>query len=632
MRGLDLSLGAEVECRGRRFVITNLIDFDKVEGREKATGLYEHLPIVDLAEPRDEVEGVIVSDLSTIDSRYYEEARRRKRVVDELLALPRRRRVDVKRGAAELGVSVSSLYEWMRLYRMDDRLTTLLPGRPSGGRGKSRLDPAVERAIQLAIEKHLTPEQHTARATAREARRLCRAAKIDPPHENTIRARINAIPEKTRLRLRGHKKDADDKYGPKPGRFDDATKPLDVVQIDHTQLDVVLVDEENRLPLRRPWITVAFDVFTRMVLGFYISFDSPGALGTGMCIARAVLPKDKWLARYNIPHKWPCWGFPQKLHADNAREFRGEMVRRACEQYGITTVFRAIKKPEYGGHIERYLGTFSKAIHELPGAALKPAKRGEYDSEAEAALTLRELEEYITVYITSIYHLSFHSGISSSPLERWNRAILGDETHPPCGHFVRPVDEERLYIDFMPIEERTIQNYGVAIDNVRYYSDVLRPYIKQERKGSKLFTFRRDPRDISVIYFWDPDMEQYSAIPYRNIKHPPISVWELNAIRRSLEEQGRANIDEDAIFEAYERLRQHQEKAKAETKHVRRVRERQKTLERERAQKPQRPRSEAEHGLPVVRFEEVKPLPADDGAESSATAFANIEPLEMEEM
>lgn len=630
MKGLDLGLGAEVEFQGRLFVITNTVSFDEVEGREKATGLYERLPVVELTEPREEVDGAIVADLSTIDSRYYEEARRRRQVLEDLLALQRRRRADVKEKADELGVSVSALYEWMRMYRMDDRLTTLLPGRPDGGRGKSRLDPAVERAIQLAIEKHLTPQQLTVRATVREVRRLCLTAKIEPPHENTIRARINAIPEKTRLRLRGHKKEAEDKYTPKPGRYEDAAKPLDVVQIDHTQVDIVLVDEEHRLPLRRPWITVAFDVFSRMVLGFYISFDTPGAFGTGLCLARAILPKEKWLAQYNIDCEWPCWGFPQKLHADNAREFRGEMLRRACDQYGITSVFRAIKKPEYGGHIERYLGTFASAIHELPGMATKPSKRGEYDSEAEAVFTLRELEELITVYVTSIYHQKFHTGINCSPLDKWNRAILGDEKQPGCGLFSRPVDEERLYIDFMPIEERTVQNYGVSIDNVRYYSDVLRPYIKETRKGSRLFTFRRDPRDISTIYFWDPDLQQYSAIPYRNITHPHISIWELNAIRKSLEEQGRANIDEDAIFDAYERLRTHQEQAKAETKHVRRIQERKRALDRERAQKP--PRGKQPSAPATPRFEYVEPLPSDQTQDSQPNRYDFIAPLEAEEM
>jgi putative transposase len=512
---------------------------------------------------------------------------------------------------------------------MDDRLTTLLPQKPDGGRGKSRLSTEQERVIKLAIDKHLTPQQVTAQATVREVRRLARAAKVAPPSPMTVRSRIGAIPEKTRLMMRGHKKDAQDRFKPRPGKYEEATQPLAVVQIDHTQLDVVLVDEEHRLPLRRPWITVALDVYTRMVLGFYISFDAPGAFGTGLCVARAIIPKEKWLERYGITQPWPCWGFPVKLHADNAREFRGEMVRRACEQYGITAMFRPVKTPEYGGHIERYLGTFAKRIHELPGAAVKPSKRGEYDSEAEAAMTLRELEEYITVYITSIYHQEFHSGIGSSPISRWNRAILGDDKHPGTGLFPRPTDPDRLYIDFMPIEERTIQNYGVAIDGVRYYSDVLRPYIRESRDGSRQFTFRRDPRDISRIHFWDPDLQQHFEIPYRNLTHPAISVWELRAIRRNLEEQGRQNIDEDAIFEAYERLRTHQERSRAETKAVRRVKERQKALARERSNT-----KKATPALPAAtpRFEKMNPLPAEQPSPETSSQFTTITPLEIEEM
>jgi putative transposase len=632
MKGLDLSLGAEVEFRGRRFVVTNgAVSFGEVEGRDTATGRFERLPIAELEEPTEEVGGTNVADLATIDSNRYEEAKLRQQAIEKLLALPRRRKTDVERCAAELGASASAVYGWMRLYRMDDRLTTLLPTRPNGGRGKSRLDPDVERTIQTAIERHLTPQQPSASATVREVRRLCRAAKIKAPSERTIRNRLEAISEKTLLKTRGHGKEAHDKFSAKVGRYEEAKKPLDVVQIDHTVLDLVLVDEEHRLPLHRPWITVAFDVFSRMVLGFYISFDSPGAFGTGLCIARAILPKEKWLARYNIQQEWPCWGFPQKLHADNAREFRGEMVRRACEQYGITTVFRAVKVPETGGHIERYLGTFARAIHELPGAAMNPSKRGEYDSEGKAVFTLREIEEYITILITSVYHQSYHSGISMSPLERWRTAILGDANHPGAGLFPRPTNEERLHIDFMPIEERTIQNYGVAIDNVRYYDDVLRPYIRQSRGGSRLFTFRRDPRDISVIYFWDPDLAQYSPIPYRNITHPPISIWELNAIRKHLEEQGRANIDEDAIFDAYERLREHQERAQVETKTVRRRHERKKALERDRAQKPQIRRNQVVRLL-TPRFEVVEPLPVDGIQDVQSVRYETIIPLEAEEM
>jgi hypothetical protein len=43
----------------------------------------------------------------------------------------------------------------------------------------------------------------------------------------------------------------------------------------------------------------------------------------------------------------------------------------------------------------------------------------------------------------------------------------------------------------------------------RYYRDVLRRFIGASEDGHKRsFVFRRDPRDISTIYFWDPEVGQ----------------------------------------------------------------------------------------------------------------------------
>jgi hypothetical protein len=87
---------------------------------------------------------------------------------------------------------------------------------------------------------------------------------------------------------------------------------------------------------------------------------------------------------------------------------------------------------------------------------------------------------------------------------------------------------------------------------------VLRRFIGASEDGRKRsFVFRRDPRDISTIYFWDPEVGQYSAIPYRNTTYPPLSVWELRELRRTLAASGASPIDEAAIFAAYARLREH---------------------------------------------------------------------------
>ena len=159
----------------------------------------------------------------------------------------------------------------------------MLPYKPAGGRGKSRLEPGVEQIILQTIEEHfLTPQQRA---------RRCRATQLSVPHVGTIRSRIVALPLRERLSRRSHRKAALDRFAPRPGVLEEPQRPLDFVQMDHTKLDVIVVDEQQRLPIGRPWITLAIDVYSRMVLGFYISLDPPGAIAMGLCIAHAALPK-----------------------------------------------------------------------------------------------------------------------------------------------------------------------------------------------------------------------------------------------------------------------------------------------------------------------------------------------------
>lgn len=229
-------------------------------------------------------------------------------------------------------------------------------------------------------------------------------AGLKPPHYNTIRSRVLAISEKERDKGRLGAK-AVNQHGAFPGHFPGADWPLAVVQIDHTKFDIMLVDDIHRLCIGRPWVTLAIDVFSRMVVGIYVSFEPPNGMSVGLCIAHAILPKEQWLVRLGLSTSWPCWGVMQRIHVDNGREFRGNMLQRACKEYSIDLEWRPVKTPHYGAHIERLLGTFNEEIHSLPGTTFSaPTNRGEYDSEGQAVMTMAEFEKWIVTYITGVYH------------------------------------------------------------------------------------------------------------------------------------------------------------------------------------------------------------------------------------
>lgn len=167
--------------------------------------------------------------------------------------------------------------------------------------------------------------------------------------------------------------------------------------------------------------------------------------------------------------------------------------------------------------------------------------------------------------------------VQVSPFIQYERGVLGSEGEPGTGYQPREADENRLQLDFMPFVERTIQPLG-GVDEIHYFSDVLRRWVgapdPKNQSLKRKFIFRRDPRDISRVWFYDPELSLYSEIPYRDITRPPMSLRELRAVMRRLKEEGRSGIDESAIFETLNRMRAIEEQAVRETKKTRRERQR----------------------------------------------------------
>lgn len=61
---------------------------------------------------------------------------------------------------------------------------------------------------------------------------------------------------------------------------------LEQVQVDHhTVIDVIVVDERDRLPIGRPYLTVAIDVCSRCLLGMVVTLEAPSAVSVGLCLA-----------------------------------------------------------------------------------------------------------------------------------------------------------------------------------------------------------------------------------------------------------------------------------------------------------------------------------------------------------
>jgi putative transposase len=233
----------------------------------------------------------------------------------------------------------------------------------------------------------------------KELRRLCDQQNLKAPNYWTIRKRVQALDAKLALQRRHGSKIANAKYQPVGISPFSALAPLQLFQIDHTPVDVIVVDEQDRLPVGRPWLTLVIDVGSRVVAGFCVSLDDPSTLSVARALTHAVTPKDKWLSERGVEVEWPVAGIPKALHLDNAKEFESAALVRGCQEYGIELEYRPPGRPHFGGHVERLIGTMMGAVHLLPGTTFSNvAQKGNYKSESAASLTLAELERWLAFH------------------------------------------------------------------------------------------------------------------------------------------------------------------------------------------------------------------------------------------
>lgn len=431
------------------------------------------------------------------------------------------------------GLSERQVWRLAARFRANPVASSLAPT-PRGPKvGSHRMGAAVRQAIErLTAEIFLTRPPPTAALAAREIHGLLiagdgefRFVLQDVPSERTLIRLIAEIsePQRARSSMGSKQRSA---HEPHPGTYH-STGLLDLVQMDHTRADVILVDSVHREELARPWITLLIEVWTRSILGFYVSFGDPSIFRCGRAVANALLPKEPLLQALGVDVAYPMHGQFRRLHADHAAPHRAESFRRACLANGIDPDIRPRGPPHFGGHIERLIGTMVGRMRLLPGATgANVTQRDGYDAGKSAAMTLAEFERWLLLQI-GIYHNAPHKGLGGTcPAQAWKQAVAGHAPLPPAC-----LDVARLTRQFLPARERTVHAYGVQILHRRYWNPVLAPRIGQQ------ITVHHDERTLQEVYAEiDGDF-----VPLQVVGHyPDVSEPEWEAERQRLRRVGAA--------------------------------------------------------------------------------------------
>ncbi|WP_245493514.1 MULTISPECIES: transposase family protein [unclassified Mesorhizobium] len=420
------------------------------------------------------------------------------------------------------------------------------------------MEALIETAMQDTYRKR---EKPSVTALHDRVRELCRSRGEVAPSWKAVRARVKLADPRLLMRDREGAKAARERFDPVVHEYR-ADHALHIVQIDHTLVDLFVVDAVHRRPLQRPWLTLAIDVASRMVAGFYLTLENPSSVSVALCIQHMVMPKEPWLEARNVQAAWPVFGLPDVIHVDNGKEFHGRALARGTAEHGIALEYRPVLRPHYGGHIERLIGTMMGAVHLLPGTTSSDvAARGSYDPQKHAAMTLDELEEWLALQIVGRYHAEIHGSLQLPPITMW-KDVVAARPEP----LRLPHDVDRFFRDFLPFEERSIRRDGVHMFGLRYWDDVLSAWAG---RYSRRMRVRYDPRDLSCVFVEGPDGTNW-PIRFADLSRPRITLGEHRMARAALKERGVRATDEQLIFETIEEQRALVEAAVRETKVARR--------------------------------------------------------------
>ncbi len=518
---------------------------------ELAQALFaRELTFMDLDQPALQEKVGQAATLADYPQRLRELAEYRFEVIRPLLTLgpePRTRQAVAQRVAeikqaqqagqyAGKQVSVASVYRWIGDYVGSGNDIRALAGssQRQGDKQEVRLEEAVETIIRSVmtdryyIRERVTTDDIYLEILLRideENRTRYQSEKLTPPSRTTIWRRIEALDEAEKLTAKRGRRVARQQLA-QHGQMNYPQLPLERVEIDHTRLDLIVVDEQDNLPLGRPTLTYCLDTATRYPLGFYIGFDPPSYLTVMQCLHHAILTKGNVREKYGTHHDWLACGIPFTLAVDNGKEFTGVDLQDACLSLGIELMQMPVQMPQFKAAVERMFETLNVGLlHTLPGTTFSTVKqRGDYKSEQEACITLQQLDQVFHLFLLDVYAESFHRGLSDIPARRW-------EAMTQTGFFPRlPASAAELKILLGRVVYRHLLPSGIQFLNLRYNSADLAP-LRTRLKDEKV-KIKYDPADLGCLYVFDPQSQAYLMVACLDQEYAQgLSLWKHRLIQ-----------------------------------------------------------------------------------------------------
>ncbi len=424
----------------------------------------------------------------------------------------------------------------------------LVEARHRKGNHSPRFSPELLSIVDEVVEhEYLTKERKSVNdvlaaaicAVKRANESLLVSDRLPQPSRRLIHARIDRLPAFDKHVARYGYAAAIRQFRAKL-RHEVTEHRLEVAEIDHTQLDLMVISDVDGLPLGRPWVTACIDRRTRCILGVHLGFQPPSYLSVSRCLSHAFKPKTALQEQFpNIRHPWEAFGVMKKLVVDNGMEFHGTALEAACAAFDVDIVYTPRKSPWYKGKIERFFRRMNEELaHGRPGTTFSNIfEKGEYDPAKHAVISLSTIRAQLHHWICDVYHQTPHYGLEHvSPAKMWASSSSIPDT---------PVADDLGKIDVLLGKPATVRldHRGIRLHLLAYNSSEIVSLRKQYGDDMRV-EIRSDEENLGRIYVKHPEDDVFIAVPCIDLAYADgLSLWQHNLIRRhARERRGRDDL------------------------------------------------------------------------------------------
>jgi len=373
----------------------------------------------------------------------------------------------------------------------------LLPKVQERGNRQPRLKEPVLKILDQFIDKEYeNHKQKNKREVYGEFVNFCQSKGLaTAPSYKTFVAAVNHRPRYEQVKKRAGKRAA---YPHEPMYWElsyelprHGDRPFEVAHIDHTPLDVELVDSQTGHPLGRPWATFLTDAFSRRLLAVYLTFDEPSYRSCMMILRDCV-------HRY---HR-----LPELVVVDWGPEFESIYFETLLARYECSKASRPKAKPRFGSVIERLFGTANTTfIHNLAGntQVMKNVRQvtKSVNPREQAVWTLGELYAALRCWAYEVYDTSEHGTLKQTPKEAFEMGLLRSGTRPK--QWIE-YDEDFIQSTFPGARTRKgtakfVPGKGVKVNNIFYWTKG-NVFLDHPELEKKQIPVRYDPYDMGHVY------------------------------------------------------------------------------------------------------------------------------------